>query len=284
MDIIVFLVILFVIAMISAAAYGIWSGLKEGNSETDNSFENPYTDGLELFDYIVCDKNDLPSISFPGVAKRENEIIHYACPVKTFKDKEQVVGYAGRSSGFSVKVAKGIYYRTGGNKGTPIRSNVRTYINGTLVVTNQRIIFICEVNGFDVNFNKVTSLAIDNDIFSIQIGSKMHKIVIPVAETLILKEVIETASKPDKKQTEKTVKYSENEILKKAVDILLTNNILKASTLQRKLKLSYSEASNIICKLEKDGIISSELDENRGKLLLTEDELLNYYTDLAIHE
>ena len=43
-----------------------------------------------------------------------DEILIYATPAATFKDKEQIVGYTGKSAGVSVRVAKGVTVRSGG--------------------------------------------------------------------------------------------------------------------------------------------------------------------------
>ena len=105
---------------------------------------NPYVD---ITPYEL--KIGFPVVNYQGFFGHTGEIILYATPAATFKDKEQVVGYTGKSAGASIRVAKGMTIRTGGSGGSPIRSAVRKHNPGDLIITNKRVVFI----GKDDNFN-----------------------------------------------------------------------------------------------------------------------------------
>ena len=100
-------------------------------------------------------KANFPVIDYPGFFPQPHEVVLYAAPAATFKDKEKVVGYTGRSAGASVRVAKGLTVRTGSSGGTPIRDTIRSYCVGDLIVTNKRVVFIGKDDSFDFSISKV---------------------------------------------------------------------------------------------------------------------------------
>lgn len=67
--------------------------------------------------------------------------------------------YEGRSSGVSVKIMKGVYYRTGAFKGNPVNVSEMKYIdNGILVLTSKHIYFHSPAKSFKIPFGKLVSL------------------------------------------------------------------------------------------------------------------------------
>ena len=110
---------------------------------------NPYADVLP-FALNIC----YPRINYQGLILQNEEFIIYVAPVELFADKEKIVNYVGRSSGFSFRIAKGVSYRVGGGKGTPVRQNVRDFTSGDLVITNHRVIFIAQKNGFELRLKR----------------------------------------------------------------------------------------------------------------------------------
>lgn len=112
-----------------------------------------------------------PIISYIGFHPQPNEVLIYAAPAYTFKDKEQVVGYTGKSAGASVRVAKGLTVRTGSSGGRPIRSDVRKFNEGDLLITNQRVLFVGKDDSFDFKAEKISTVKLlDRSSFVIQSG------------------------------------------------------------------------------------------------------------------
>ena len=127
---------------------------------------NPYVD-ITPYELGV----GFPTVSYLGFHPQPNEVLIYAAPAYTFKDKEQVVGYTGKSAGASVRVAKGLTVRTGGSGGKPIRSDVRKFNNGDLLITNQRVLFVGKDDTFDFKVEKIyTVKLLDTNSFVIQSG------------------------------------------------------------------------------------------------------------------
>jgi len=66
--------------------------------------------------------------------------------------------YVGRSSGVSIRIAKGVYYRVGTFRGQPITSTERVHIDtGLLAVTNKHIYFAGPQKSIRVRHDKIVS-------------------------------------------------------------------------------------------------------------------------------
>ncbi len=138
---------------------------------------NPYAD---IIPYEVG--VGMPIIHYSGFFSQPGECIVYAAPAQTFKDKNQVVGYTGKSAGASFRVAKGVTVRTGSSGGKPIRGTVRDHNYGDLVITNKRVLFIGKDDSFDFPIEKVTAVKIlDKQSFVLQSGRTSKNIALDPA-------------------------------------------------------------------------------------------------------
>lgn len=65
----------------------------------------------------------------------------------------------GRSRGVSVRVCKGVYYRTGGFKGTPVETTYMQCIGtGSVCLTDKNLYFHCPEKSLKIPFSKILSL------------------------------------------------------------------------------------------------------------------------------
>ncbi len=120
-----------------------------------------------------------PVVNYPGFFPQVDEVILYAVPAATFKDREQIVSYTGKSAGASVRVAKGFTIRTGSSGGSPIRDTVRKQYLGDLIITNKRVVFIGKDDSFDFAVNKISATKpLDFDSFILQSGRSSKNILI----------------------------------------------------------------------------------------------------------
>ncbi len=77
--------------------------------------------------------------------------------------------YSGGYSGVSVKVAKGLYWRTGGFRGNPVKHTEMTLIDTGLVgVTNKHVYFTGRVKSFRIKYPKMVSFTPFSDAIEIQ--------------------------------------------------------------------------------------------------------------------
>ena len=120
----------------------------------------------------------LPTIIGTNINLANDEVCHYADIGYTFKDKTITTGYTGKSSGISIRLAKGLTYRTGGSGGKAIREKQRTTYTGTLYITNKRVIYSSTNECFDKTFDKITSVTEVKDGIILQIGSTSYSIIL----------------------------------------------------------------------------------------------------------
>ena len=104
---------------------------------------------------IILGKNETILWTYNGVSLYQEKIT-----------KEWV----GRSGGFSFKIIKGVYYRTGRMKGHPVEhSSMEFQGNGSLYVTNKNLIFYSQMKSAKVPFNKIVGITPYSD------GIEVHK-------------------------------------------------------------------------------------------------------------
>ena len=77
--------------------------------------------------------------------------------------------YSGGYSGVSVRVAKGLYWRTGGFRGNPVKHTEMIHIDTGLVgVTNKHVYFTGSVKSFRIKYQKIVSFSPFSDGIAIQ--------------------------------------------------------------------------------------------------------------------
>lgn len=75
----------------------------------------------------------------------------------------------GRSSGFSVRIAKGVYYRVGSFKGRPVvTTNLVPKYNGAMIITTKNIYFYSREKSIRLPFTKIVSFVDFEDGIGIQ--------------------------------------------------------------------------------------------------------------------
>lgn len=126
-------------------------------------------------------RGGLPNIQLDILNLGADEFCCYVDYASTYKDKTKVVGYTGKSAGVSVRIAKGLSYRTGGTGSQAIRNTERTTYNGYLILTNKRIIFTSPGVSFDKPINKVSSIVNISNGLVFQIGQKSYEIQVATA-------------------------------------------------------------------------------------------------------
>lgn len=135
---------------------------------------NPYVD-VSLYHNMT----EFPKVNYDNVFLQPEEILIYASPAETYAEKEQVVGYSGGSAGVSFHVAKGVSVRSGSSKGKAIRQNVTKFNPGDYVITNKRILFVSQNDGFEFNVKKISAAKmVAKDAFIIIQGNKQKNICI----------------------------------------------------------------------------------------------------------
>ena len=88
--------------------------------------------------------------------------------------KKRLLDIPGGGAGVSVRIAKGITYRTGGSARTAIREKVTDTYSGKFILTNKRVIFQAFEHSFEKKLASVTSAAATDDGLFLQFGSQSY--------------------------------------------------------------------------------------------------------------
>ena len=84
-------------------------------------------------------------------------------------EQKKKVEYVGRSQGVSIRIASGIYYRTGASKGKRIETETAQHIDtGLLCITNKHVYFSGESKGIRIPFSKIIAFIPYSDGVGIQ--------------------------------------------------------------------------------------------------------------------
>ena len=86
-----------------------------------------------------------------------------------FQEQRTKTTYQGISQGVSIKIAKGLYYRTGGFKGNPVSTEQMTILgNGMLALTNRNLYFASPTKNLKTPYNKLISITPYSDGIGLQ--------------------------------------------------------------------------------------------------------------------
>lgn len=106
----------------------------------------------------------LPIIHINGVVLLKNEVIHFAVPASLIEEKVVHQGYTGGSAGVSIRVAQGVNLKLGASKGRLVKkTGIVPVAHGTVILTNQRILFVSQKKAFNLKFNRLVSYKIYTD-------------------------------------------------------------------------------------------------------------------------
>jgi len=122
-------------------------------------------------------KFGLPIIDKPSLLLGSDKL-HYYEPATLLVTKNKVVGYTGGGGGVSVRIAKGIYLRSGSGRRQPIHRDVTSQYYGNLAVTNDRIIFINSQKGFDIKIKNISVIEPYSDGVVIQAKNKSYALLL----------------------------------------------------------------------------------------------------------
>jgi hypothetical protein len=117
----------------------------------------------------------------------------------TFYEEKTFRTYVGKSSGFSVRIAKGLYYRTGSFKGWPIETNhMVTRGNGALGVTTKHIYFAGDQKSLRIPYKKIIQFIPYSDGLAIHTDGKSDKaIAFKIGEGWFVYNLVQNLSQAD---------------------------------------------------------------------------------------
>ena len=123
-------------------------------------------------------QGELPVVTGTPVLLEEGEIAHYYAPATKIVTKNKAVGRTGSGAGVRVRVAKGVSVRSGGGASQTVYDDVTDAFAGRVVLTNRRIVFLAEQNGFECKLSAISAIAPEGGRLLIQAGSKSYGLAV----------------------------------------------------------------------------------------------------------
>lgn len=185
----------------------------------------------------------------PHIALNEGEVCYYCNTASAIHQKNVVTGRTSGGAGVSFRVAKGVSIRTGGGNSQVIRENVNEYLEGTLYITNIRIILLAPKYGFDLYISKITQLLYKDFGLEIFSGSKCYQVL--TADRDNIQELVELMNSQRVFKDEKWLKEQQKNI-----------NSTSSTTLNIK-----QELSDLKWLLDEGIITQEEFDAKKKQLL-----------------
>lgn len=114
----------------------------------------------------------LQMIDVPALVLKKNEHCFGKWPAEAFTMRKRTQ-YVGGSSGVSFRVARGVYLRNSGFRGTPISTQEMTSAgSGTAYLTNVRVLFVGDATTIEIPFTKIASTEPYTDGMRFNIANK----------------------------------------------------------------------------------------------------------------
>lgn len=149
-------------------------------------------------------------VESPHISLNEGEVCYYCNTASAIHQKNVVTGRTSGGAGVSFRVAKGVSIRTGGGNSQVIRENVNEYFEGTLYITNIRIILLAPKYGFDLYISKITQLLYKDFGLEIFSGSKCYQVL--TADCDNIQELVELMNSQRVFKDEKWLKEQQKHI------------------------------------------------------------------------
>lgn len=155
---------------------GLFSGIFSPNTPTPADESIPAIMPPGALDQIR--RGIVPTMRTDRIMLTQGEICHFSERAILMTEKTQK-RYVGSSSGFSFRVCKGVTYRTGQRRGTPVEETYTEKNKGLLYITNKRIIFVSDKNAFDKKLKSLTAVTPYSNAVQFQFSSKTYTALVP---------------------------------------------------------------------------------------------------------
>lgn len=153
---------------------GLLSNLFGGGNQADDNI--PAFMPAGAIDQIR--RGVLPTMNTNQLMLTNGEVCHFserAIRVTEKKSKH----YEGGSHGVSVRIAKGVTYRTGRHKGVPVEDITYVKTKGLLYITNKRIVFVSDEQAFEKKFKTLTACVPYSNAIKLQFGNTTITLMVP---------------------------------------------------------------------------------------------------------
>ena len=133
----------------------------------------------------ILDEMELDEVS---MRLNYDEACYYEGIATAYHTKNIVTGYRRNSSGYSVRAMKGVSLHNSSGTSNAIRKTINTQYSGRLFITNERIVFLAEKYGFDIDFSKLSNISVYNKYLEIFSGSEFYRLY--TKDTAFIRDLI----------------------------------------------------------------------------------------------
>ncbi|MBO9204923.1 MULTISPECIES: hypothetical protein [Niastella] len=113
----------------------------------------------------------LPQCKQPSVLTQNDEVAYWEISSNFIFARTNTTGYFSQSSREGIKVAKGISYKLGSSRSTPIREHVNDNLPGIFAITSKGVVFAASQQSFAIPFTQLHSFDTYNDGIGLQRNS-----------------------------------------------------------------------------------------------------------------
>ena len=134
---------------------------------------------LAVQEFITqANAGNLPVLQAAHIVLKKNEIAHLEISAQLLKEVHRTT----RSySGYSFRIASGLYYHTGRSK--PLtRSSIELDDQGLLTATSQRIVFVGARRGVEIKYEKLLSVTTFSDAIEFHVSNRQGSPLFAMAE------------------------------------------------------------------------------------------------------
>lgn len=129
------------------------------------------------------EREPLPVVTVPGLVLRRGEAPHWVEPGELLEERVINRRYEGGSSGFSIRIAKGVSYRVGGHRGRIVTETGLVPVSrGELVLTNRRIVFKGDQKSVAAEWTKVIDVTLYVDGLKFSVTSRAKPVLVRFAD------------------------------------------------------------------------------------------------------
>lgn len=120
----------------------------------------------------------LPVMNTNKLILGKGEVCHFSERAIRVTEKKSR-HYEGGSQGVSIRIAKGVTYRTGRHRGTPVDEITYVKTKGLLYITNKRIVFVSDEQAFEKKYKSLTACIPYTNAIKLQFGNAIITLMVP---------------------------------------------------------------------------------------------------------
>ncbi|MGG7214017.1 hypothetical protein ACQPUY_10415 [Clostridium nigeriense] len=123
--------------------------------------------------YLSISNGNLPEIAEINLLTKRGEYCHYARPVQRVVITTRT-SYKTQSSGVNFRIAKGVSVGSRESYTEPIKITNSNEYEGTLYITNKRIVFLASEKGIEIPFSKLLGAQMYSDGVELFVASRSY--------------------------------------------------------------------------------------------------------------